>query len=248
MSDEHTPRREFGTVVSTINESSLFRQQGFLHEAESARRMLAYSVRSLFFTLIARKNRQGIVFGSDQSLAYAFNMHQSDFDAALAVLLAPDPNSTTKTNEGRRVERVDGGLLVINAAKYRGGFDKAAYQRDYMRQRRESTPSTARGVAQTGTEAKKPKESVVIPENLNTPQFLKEWETWKLFRKSESKKPLGPIGERQQLSDLSKIGQVRAIAAIHHSISNNWQKPYEPSTNKSNGRVINPCSKAPTSL
>jgi hypothetical protein len=41
------------------------------------------------------------------------------FDSALQVLESPDPNSKTKTFNGRRIERVEGGWMILNHEEYR---------------------------------------------------------------------------------------------------------------------------------
>ncbi len=57
--------------------------------------------------------------------------------------------------------------------------------------------------------------------------FAEAWKDWKQHR-SEKRKPITPLSAKKSLSDLSKMGEARAIAAINHSIANGWQGIFEP--------------------
>jgi hypothetical protein len=90
------------------------------------------STRLVWITMLALKRRDGIVYASVPGLASRANVPLADAETALACLLGPDPYSRTKEHEGRRIEPVDGGWLVLNAAK----FDKirsVEERREYMR-------------------------------------------------------------------------------------------------------------------
>jgi hypothetical protein len=50
---------------------------------------------------------------------------------------------------------------------------------------------------------------------------------WKAHRR-EMRKPLGRISTQAQLRLLQRIGELRAIAAIEHSVANGWQGCIEP--------------------
>jgi hypothetical protein len=68
---------------------------------------------------------------------------------------------------------------------------------------------------------------VVIPPNLEVPEFLKAWADWVAHR-AETKKPLKIGGARIQLKHLSEIGPVEAVARIERSIENDWQGLFFP--------------------
>ena len=82
----------------------------------------APATRLVWITLLAMADRDGVVEASVPGLAKRANVDRSDCERALALFLAPDPDSRTKDNEGRRIEEVDGGWRLINYEKYR---DKA---------------------------------------------------------------------------------------------------------------------------
>ena len=67
----------------------------------------------------------------------------------------------------------------------------------------------------------------MIPENLNTPEFLTTWEAWKRYR-TEIKHKLTPSTANAQLKKFAEWGPDRAIAAITYTIEKGWQGIQEP--------------------
>jgi hypothetical protein len=53
------------------------------------------------------------------------------------------------------------------------------------------------------------------------------WSNWEQHL-SEKKKPLKPTTRKMQLAKLGEMGEVRAIAALKHSMTNGWQGIFEP--------------------
>ena len=76
-------------------------------------------VRLVWITMLAMSDRDGIVEASVPGLAIAARVERSQCEQALAMFLAPDPDSRTKAFEGRRIEEVDGGWRLLNHAVYR---------------------------------------------------------------------------------------------------------------------------------
>lgn len=70
---------------------------------------------------------------------------------------------------------------------------------------------------------------VAAPEALpfSSPEFAEAWANWGKHR-TEIRKPLKPTMRRAQLRELSAMGEVRAIAAINHTIAKGWQGIREP--------------------
>lgn len=75
--------------------------------------------RIVWITLLAMADKDGIAEGSIPGLADLARVSIEDCEAALAELMAPDKYSRTSEFEGRRIEAVDGGWLLLNHAKYR---------------------------------------------------------------------------------------------------------------------------------
>lgn len=82
--------------------------------------LLPHTTRIVWFTFLASMDEDGFCqFAAVQNLANRAIVTLEEAQAAVNVLEAPDPNSSNRDNEGRRVERVPGGWIVLNAVKYR---------------------------------------------------------------------------------------------------------------------------------
>jgi hypothetical protein len=78
------------------------------------------STRIVWLTLLAAMDQDGMAgFASEVNLARRANVSIEEAAAAVKVLESPDPHSSDPDNEGRRIERVPGGWILLNAAKYR---------------------------------------------------------------------------------------------------------------------------------
>lgn len=89
-----------------------------------------YEVRLVWITLLALKDKDGYVYGSLGWLSDAAKVPKEECCKALAILAAPEADSKTKEFEGRRIEVVDGGWIILNHHKY---IDKMREQRQDMR-------------------------------------------------------------------------------------------------------------------
>ena len=89
----------------------------------------------LWIAMLCMANQEGLVLTSVGGLARRANVSKEDCEAGLAVLAAPDPDSKDPDNEGRRIERVVNGWLVLNHHKYREIEDPRRLA-DARRQRR----------------------------------------------------------------------------------------------------------------
>jgi hypothetical protein len=78
------------------------------------------ATRIVWMTLIAAMDEDGFVqFASVANLAHRARVTLEDAKKAVLALESPDENSSDPDNEGRRLERVDGGWIILNATKYR---------------------------------------------------------------------------------------------------------------------------------
>lgn len=81
--------------------------------------------RLVWVTLIAAMDETGFcAFSAPQNLANRAIVPIEDTLAAITTLEAPDVNSADPDNDGRRIERVPGGWMVLNAGKYRAMVTK----------------------------------------------------------------------------------------------------------------------------
>lgn len=85
--------------------------------------------RIVWFTFLAAMDEDGFVqFASIANVAHRAIVDLPDAEKAILVLESPDADSSDKSNDGRRIERVPGGWIVLNAAKYRSIVTRAAQQ------------------------------------------------------------------------------------------------------------------------
>lgn len=78
------------------------------------------TTRIVWITLIAAMDEDGFCpFATVENLAARARVEIKAAKKAVAELESPEPETATADNDGRRIERVPGGWLVINADKYR---------------------------------------------------------------------------------------------------------------------------------
>ena len=99
--------------------------------------------RIVWITMLAMKDKDGFVGASVDGLARRANIDEERVQAALDAFLAPDPRSRNRNNEGRRIQVVPRGWLVLNHEYFQGLQDheaRRAYERNRkaLQRRRES--------------------------------------------------------------------------------------------------------------
>lgn len=93
------------------------------------------ATRLVWLTLIAAMDEDGFAqFASVPNLAHRAIVSLEAAQRAVEALEGPDQNSSDKDHDGRRIERVPGGWLVLNAEKYRLLVTRAV-QREQTRER-----------------------------------------------------------------------------------------------------------------
>ena len=125
---------------------------------------------------LALCDRSGIVRGSPAGLATIFRVTRLEFDAAIQALTSPDVDSTTKIDEGRRLEIIDGGYRLINFLRIRDEVDAEArreYKRAWMANKR-SVDSVVHN-------------NVDIVDNVNKLKMLKKWTQAEAEAEAESR-------------------------------------------------------------
>lgn len=110
-------------------------------------------VRLVWITMLALADKDGQVLASVPGLAHAARIDLPRTEEALAALAGPDPYSRTKDHEGRRIEEIDGGWLLLNHGKYRAARnaeERRVYKADWMRQKREAERTAKSTVDKSG--------------------------------------------------------------------------------------------------
>lgn len=75
--------------------------------------------RILWITMLAMADKNGEVQASVPGLARMAGVSIAACEKALQTFLSPDKDSRTKVLEGRRIQEIDGGWLLVNHEKYR---------------------------------------------------------------------------------------------------------------------------------
>lgn len=91
--------------------------------------------RLVWITLLAAMDQDGYAhFSAVQNLADRAKVSLEKTQSAIEKLTAPDPESGLQSHEGRRIERVPGGFVILNAGHYRDIITREI-QRDNTRER-----------------------------------------------------------------------------------------------------------------
>lgn len=95
-----------------------------------------YYVRVLFTSMLALKDVDFVVKLDTYKLAKRANMKEQEVIDGLKILCAPDGRRVgPQEHEGRRVEEVEGGWLILNGEKYRAMIKTVAEERKRERNR-----------------------------------------------------------------------------------------------------------------
>lgn len=96
--------------------------------------------RILWITLLALADADGVVQAAIPGLAAMARMSLEDAERCIIKLESPDKYSRSEEFDGKRIEKIDGGWVILNYGKYRDrakAEEKREYFRDYMRNKRE---------------------------------------------------------------------------------------------------------------
>lgn len=100
---------------------------------------LPYPHRIVWTALMSNCQMDGIVRVSWDSVWRLANVTPEEAEDALRAFLEPDEMSRSPEHDGRRIQRVDGGIMLLNYMKYRERLSpesRRQYMRDYMRRKR----------------------------------------------------------------------------------------------------------------
>ena len=93
--------------------------------------------RLVWITMLAMQNERHIVEGSVGGIATLARVSHQDAQNAIKKLEDPDPDDSSKVEEGRRIKSLEhGGWLIVNGEAYRKAKDedeRRAYLANYMR-------------------------------------------------------------------------------------------------------------------
>ena len=75
--------------------------------------------------------------------------------------------------------------------------------------------------------------SVEFPNELDTPEFRKTWETYEAYRTANKFKRLKPVSVQTKLDEMAGWGHEAAVASIRETIGNGWQGIFAPKSSPS---------------
>jgi hypothetical protein len=90
-------------------------------------------IRIVWFTLLTLADPEGYVPAAIPGIAIAANVHIDKAREAIALFEAPDPDSRTEDNEGRRIQKVPRGWRILNFAAM---AERAKHEAEKARKRR----------------------------------------------------------------------------------------------------------------
>jgi hypothetical protein len=97
--------------------------------------------RIVWITLLAMADQRGVAEGSIPGIADLARVSLEDCEKALARLQEPDRYSRSQDHEGRRIQAVEGGFLVLNYSRYRAKLsedERREYKRKWAAEKRAS--------------------------------------------------------------------------------------------------------------
>lgn len=108
--------------------------------------------RLVWITMLAIKDREGIIRSSVIGLADAAKVSVEECKIALQALSSPDPNDSSKVDEGRRIREINGGWQIVNHAKYQFSTEakREAWRIRKARQREREVSGTKRSKPSPG--------------------------------------------------------------------------------------------------
>jgi len=187
--------------------------------------------RIVWITMLAIADKNGEVQGSIPGLARISGVPVEDCRAAIAKFLAPDPDSRTKDDEGRRIEEIDGGWALLNHNKYRDMASKDEQrQAEAMRKARYREKQKRNGLSQSV-----PDKSRDVPKN----QHIAEADT--------EAYPLNTLSERGRESSVAEpviptLNEVLEFALLRgipeHYARDYWAKNNEKHRWLAHGKLI----------
>jgi len=186
--------------------------------------------RIVWITMLAMKNKYGIVEASVPGLADLSRVSLDECKSALAKLSSPDEYSRTKEFEGRRIAECEGGFRVLNHETYRNKMsadERREYlrvkQREFREKKASKQPSNPPEITVT---------SLVFP--FASEAFLTKWKLWETHRRALKKPKSWPVLFQEQLDWLKGYGEEVAMEILSVSIRNGYQGLFEPKAGNSN--------------
>lgn len=212
--------------------------------------MEATPTRIVWITLLAAMDEDGYAsFASVQNLAHRAIVPIEETETAVKILESPDQISPDQEHEGRRIERVPGGWLILNAKKYRDMINRVLV-REGTRLRVAKHRASKKELSEANTEADTYSEVTVgnndvtefsLHPNQTTDSkkdnhefILPSWvpvEAWSGYEemRKKIKKPLTDRARKLAITELEKlrIAGHPPERVLNQSVLNSWAGVFE---------------------
>lgn len=189
--------------------------------------------RLLWLTMLCMADPwSGVVTASIGGLAARARISREACVAGLETLSSPDLDSKNQDNEGRRIEKVEGGWRILNHELYRNRRTRQQEQTTERVRRYRARKAELEAQAAADPEPKpKAKDrpakfdplTVPIPEELKSPAFADEWAAFVGYRRRLGKPFKTENGPAAALRHLAPLGPERAVQALQITREKEWQ-------------------------
>ena len=218
-------------LFSTITESTIWCEDS--------------DTRVVWITMLAMCDKNGEVPASIPGLAKTAMVSLEKTELALEKFMQPDKYSRTKDFEGRRIEEIQGGWLLLNHATYRAKRQdehRKDYRANWMREKRlsqreqkneQSEPQCTNTDTDTDTDTKKTKEA---PKSKEVAALGVDLGLWREYLKTRNKLK-APNTDRALNTLLNKITKLRDEGhnpgqLIEEANERGWKSVFAPQSNQ----------------
>lgn len=171
--------------------------------------------RIVWITMMALADKNGEVHASIPGLARVAGVDLAACEAAITAFLSPDPYSRTPDEEGRRIEKIDGGWALLNHSKYRLMASKdEAKASNAERQRRFRERKAKTGEKVTRRDEKVTENNGSVTQGRDIAEAEAEAEVVSPTSKQPPLPPKGD-GDRKKGDNLPTTAEALKIAALY---------------------------------
>lgn len=178
-----------------------------------------------FQQLLILSDKEGYVDMTPEAILDRTKIPEDIILPGIAELSAPDPRSRSKEEGGRRIVPIapdrDWGWRIVNYGQYRN-ISTQDELRNYWRGAKKAERQKKAPLEPPPPDSSTSTLPVIIPESLNTPEFISSWTAWMEYRKSMKKTRKPEMMFALQLKELSK-SPATAVQVLEQSMRNGWQ-------------------------
>lgn len=214
-------------------------------------------IRIVWITLLAVKDAEGYVRGDARTIARLANVDTETAQKALDLFQQTDPDSHTPDNDGRRIERMSGGWIVLNHNLYRVRDHKAEHA-EYVKNWRKkkasvikcdsqvnhpsASASASESSSERGCKGETRATPLPKPQTAYSADFLQFWEAypnrkgkkaaWRAWRQATDRPPIDDLVAEIKLQRQSQEWMKDGGAYIPHPATwlnrGGWEDQVKP--------------------